>query len=810
MPSLIRSSIRHNWRTHLGVVLGCALAALVLTGALMVGDSVKGTLKAQAEARVGKIGEALLCGERFVPWSADKAKRSAVVARMFFPGENAAGVLLMQGSAVRGDGKARANKVQVVGVDEDFWKLAPGRVGVSPAAPGVPPGASDVDSASSRHSTRDGSRETREPAGGTPTLPVALNQRLAAQLSLKVGDELSLYVEKPGAFSKDAPLSGEEAALVTVKARVARIVGDEDFGRFALTASQVPPNTVFVPLGELQAKVGLGEKVNVIFQVPDSVGGTILRPTSFVTLELGPLRVRTPFRAKTTSGMKMNKVYPSDSLFGLESDLRIKESHIRSAETGWIEIRSPRVFLDPAVVAGAQKAASAPTGSIEIHDPPIVTTDGMHTGTVEIVRFLPPQRFPPILPPPPGLDSLTYFVTAIETSAPTASDYRSGDIPVADSATNTHDTQTPKNTKVAADSKTPSDNHAVGDKNAFGGLAAVAAPIRSTPYSMVTALDAPASGFVQAELADDEIQISRWLADDLEAKPGDTLTLRYSVMGERRELIEKTRTFTILAPIIEMEEPQLDSSWMPDFPNIPDKDSFSKWKPGFPFDSKRIRKKDEEYWAQHRGTPKAFINLKVGQEMWGNRWGNLTSIRYPAGTKREQVERIAAFIDPKALGFRVVNLREQALAATDAPVDFGQLFASFSFFLIAAAAVLTGLLFTFTIEQRAAEAGLLLAVGWTRKQVRRLFLKEGALLAIIGSTLGVGGAALYTKAVLAALGGVWSGATGGTAFIFVVNTGTVLGGIIGSVLMALFAMWLASRRIFKNEAAALMSGEVAK
>ena len=125
MPSLIHSSIRHNWRTHLGVVLGCALAALVLTGALMVGDSVKGTLRAQAEARVGKIGEALLCGERFVPWPADKAKRPPVVARMFFPGENAAGVLLMQGSATRGDGKARANKVQVVGVDEDFWKLSP-------------------------------------------------------------------------------------------------------------------------------------------------------------------------------------------------------------------------------------------------------------------------------------------------------------------------------------------------------------------------------------------------------------------------------------------------------------------------------------------------------------------------------------------------------------------------------------------------------------------------------------------------------------------------------------------------------------
>ncbi len=711
---LLTQSIRHNWRTHLGVVLGCALAALVLTGALMVGDSVKGTLKAQAESRVGKIGEALLCGERFVPWPADKAKRPAVVARMFFPGDDAAGVLLMQGSAVRSDGKARANKVQVVGVDEDFWKLAP----------------------------RD-EKDKRDIKDAVPLVPsvlsVSLNQRLAAQLSVKVGDELSLYVEKPGAFSKDAPLSGEEAALVTVKARVGRIVGDEDFGRFALTASQVPPNTVFVPLGELQAKVGLGEKVNVVLTDTEPIPKP--RELSLIARFLDRIRHGTPPAIPRTISGKIMGADPITNSY-LENEIRI----VGVGDSEGCEIRTPRVFLDANIVSAARSNERTSVDQFFV-----VHKDSHRT----------------IAPPPPGLDSLTYFVTVIEKGAPTATRDRSGDIPVA-------------------------------------------APIRSTPYSMVTAIDAPSSGFVQAELADDEIQITRWLADDLEVKPGDTLTLRYSIMGERRELIEKTRAFTILAPIIEMEEPQLDSSWMPDFPNVPDKDSFSKWKPGFPFDSKRIRKKDEEYWEKHRGTPKAFINLKVGQEMWGNRWGNLTSIRYPAGIRREQVERIAAFIDPKALGFRVVDLREQALAATDAPVDFGQLFASFSFFLIAAAAVLTGLLFTFTIEQRSAEAGLLLAVGWTRKQVRRLFLKEGALLAIIGATLGVAGAALYTKAVLYALGGVWSGATGGTTFLFVVNGATLAAGIAGSVVMALFAMWLASRKLFKREAAALMSGDLAE
>ena len=73
-------------------------------------------------------------------------------------------------------------------------------------------------------------------------------------------------MEKPSAISKDAPLSGAEDAGVTLTARVARVVGDADFGRFALTSSQVPPFTAFVPVAALQEKLGVGEKVNAITQ----------------------------------------------------------------------------------------------------------------------------------------------------------------------------------------------------------------------------------------------------------------------------------------------------------------------------------------------------------------------------------------------------------------------------------------------------------------------------------------------------------------------------------------------------------------
>lgn len=646
---LIFRSLSHYSRTHLGVVLGVALAALVLTGALMVGDSVKATLRAQAEARVGRVGDALVCGERFVGWPADPAKRPANLVRAMVPGPASAGVLLVQGTVERPDGAARANRTQVVGIDDAFWKL-------SPAGKVLPFG----------------------PVAAPLDTEVALNERLAAQLGVAVGDPISLRLEKPGAISKDAPLSGEADALVLIRARVAHIVGDADFGRFSLVSGQVPPATVFLPAAVLQRKVGLGEKVNLV---------------------LAPFETLAPVKydpAKTAAPGSL-----------ADFDLAVREL----PAPGGFELRTSRVFLEPPIVSAAHAKERR------------------------------------------ALDSLTYFVTGL----------------------------------AAGDGTDPK--------------------AKSTPYSMVTAIDAPASGFVQAELAEDEIQITRWLAEDLGVDVGGKVTLRYFVMGERRQLIEKSRTFTVLAPIIEMNEPQLNTSWMPDFPNVPDKDGLKTWKPGFPFESNRIRKKDEDYWAQYRGTPKAFVNLRVGKEMWGNRWGELTSIRYPAGTQRENVEEsLAANIDPAALGFRIVPLRDQALAATNAPVDFGQLFASFSFFLIVAAAVLTGLLFTFSIEQRAAEAGLLLAVGWPVKAVRRLFLREGMYLALIGSVIGVAAASLYTRVVLTALSGVWSGATGGARFIFEMSSVTLGVGVASGVVVALLAMWLASRKLFRREAAQLLAG----
>src|SRR5439155_26094566 len=92
------------------------------------------------------------------------------------------------------------------------------------------------------------------------------------------------------------------------------------------------------------------------------------------------------------------------------------------------------------------------------------------------------------------------------------------------------------------------------------------------------------------------------------------------------------------------------------------------------------------------------------------------------------------------LYFRPV--REQALAASSQAIDCGQLFLGFSLFLIAAALLLTALLFTLGVEQRTEEVGILLALGFPLRRVRALFMMEGAALALIAGVAGTAAGAI--------------------------------------------------------------------
>lgn len=331
-----------------------------------------------------------------------------------------------------------------------------------------------------------------------------------------------------------------------------------------------------------------------------------------------------------------------------------------------------------------------------------------------------------------------------------------------------------------------------------------------TPYSMITAVTGSRFSVLGSPLpnAEPSVVISSWLAEDQSLKVGDKLDLRYFVMGLGRNLTEKTTSFTV-SGILPMTDPRLTKAWTPDFPGVSDVDNCRDWNTGMPMDTKAIRDKDEKYWQDHRSTPKAFMELAKGQELWGNRFGKLTGIRFAdSGQDEAQLKQeIASMLKLSDIGLSVRDFKADADAAAKGSVDFGGLFVGLSLFLIAAALVFAALLFVFMIERRASQVGLLMAVGWTAKQVRRALLGEAGVIALVGSGLGLIGGVFYTKAALAGLNGVWGGATAGLKLIYAAQPVTMVIAGVSSFVVSMLTLWWVTRKLLKTAPRALLAGE---
>ncbi len=198
--TFILRSLRFHARSHAGTMLGVAVATAVLVGALAVGDSMRESLRELNLQRIGQTDFALPGKDRLF---------RAELARDFSDAQiSAAPVLFLPGTASNPDASARANHVQILGVDEQFWSMAP-----SPS-----------------NLKLDG---------------VMLNAALAEQLRIKAGDSIVLRIHKPSLVSGEAPVSPREQTSVSLRVPVAGIVRGDRFGAFGLQASQTTPLNVY-------------------------------------------------------------------------------------------------------------------------------------------------------------------------------------------------------------------------------------------------------------------------------------------------------------------------------------------------------------------------------------------------------------------------------------------------------------------------------------------------------------------------------------------------------------------------------------
>ena len=147
---------------------------------------------------------------------------------------------------------------------------------------------------------------------------------------------------------------------------------------------------------------------------------------------------------------------------------------------------------------------------------------------------------------------------------------------------------------------------------------------RETPYSFVSAIS---SAKITKDLIGNEIVINSWLAEDLKVKIDDTVTLDYYIIGPLRTLEVESANF-IIKKIIPTDYSESKKALMPDFPGLADAGSCRDWNTGITIDLTKIRNKDELYWNNYKGTPKAYISLFAGHKLWNNRFGQYTAFRF--------------------------------------------------------------------------------------------------------------------------------------------------------------------------------------
>jgi len=213
--SLVGHSLRYFARSHIAVGAGVAAATAVIVGALVVGDSVRGSLRGLVLDRLGNLQGVLQSRTFFRPdciAGLSTSEKATITLAIILPSATVES---------RHEGELlRASQVQVLGIESSFWKLA--------STPSI---------------------QVSELAEDQ----VAINAGLADELNLKVGDELTLRFEKNSGVPADNPLGRKDDAAINMpRQKVTAILPDDSVGGLSLRAGQSVPKNIFVGLTSLQ------------------------------------------------------------------------------------------------------------------------------------------------------------------------------------------------------------------------------------------------------------------------------------------------------------------------------------------------------------------------------------------------------------------------------------------------------------------------------------------------------------------------------------------------------------------------------
>ena len=290
---LVLRGLAYYWRTNVAVVLGVATAVAVLAGALLVGDSVRGSLRDLVLQRLGRTDIVVASAGFFREQLAGDLQASQTFSAAF---TDITPLVVVQGFVTEQESGRRAGEVRVYGVDDRFWQFH----GVSGIL-----GPEDRDA--------------------------LVSPALAEQIGAQVGGGILVRVQRPSDVPLESLHGRKEDLGRTLRLTVREVVSPEALGEFSLEAQQGGVRAVFVPLSLLQEEIEIPGRVNTLLvsgrpeRASGAAGALEAIVRSEAQLEDVGLRLRTP---DTFHGISI------ESEGGLLDDYRLQAAQAALAGTG--------------------------------------------------------------------------------------------------------------------------------------------------------------------------------------------------------------------------------------------------------------------------------------------------------------------------------------------------------------------------------------------------------------------------------------------------------------------------------------------
>lgn len=199
----IAKSIVYYRKQHLALFLGMAVSAAVLTGAFVIGDSIRFSLEKIVSTRLGETRFVVMGGTRFMDAGlAEKLSQSLQV--------QVTPLLMLRGITVAPETGERVNKTGIIGIDSTFNSIS------------------------------------KSPLPIPASNEAVIGSNLAGRLKLKTGEEIILRIENISHIPVNAPFAKEAAPTIALRLKIKGIANEDQLGRLNLGNDQSEVYNIFV------------------------------------------------------------------------------------------------------------------------------------------------------------------------------------------------------------------------------------------------------------------------------------------------------------------------------------------------------------------------------------------------------------------------------------------------------------------------------------------------------------------------------------------------------------------------------------